>query len=88
MELQITQEYTGQQRHLVYLAPMWKQVLDLTCAPTAVQHPSRRSSKAQFPAAAGRYVGVAGIGRDTLARLAPRARQSLRLRQARVGPRT
>jgi alpha-glucuronidase len=28
MELQVTQEYTGQQRHLVYLAPMWKQVLD------------------------------------------------------------
>jgi alpha-glucuronidase len=28
MEVQITQEYTGQQRHLVYLAPMWKQVLD------------------------------------------------------------
>ena len=24
MEVQITQEYTGQQRHLVYLAPMWK----------------------------------------------------------------
>jgi alpha-glucuronidase len=28
MEVQITQEYTGQQRHLVYLAPMWKWVLD------------------------------------------------------------
>jgi alpha-glucuronidase len=28
MEIQVTQEYTGQQRHLVYLAPMWKQVLD------------------------------------------------------------
>ena len=28
MEVQITQEYTGQQRHLVYLAPMWKEVLD------------------------------------------------------------
>ncbi len=28
MEVQITQEYTGQQRHLVYLAPMWKMVLD------------------------------------------------------------
>ncbi len=28
MEVQVTQEYTGQQRHLVYLAPMWKQVLD------------------------------------------------------------
>ena len=28
MELQITQEYTGQARHLVYLAPQWKEVLD------------------------------------------------------------
>jgi alpha-glucuronidase len=28
IELQITQEYTGQQRHLVYLAPMWKISLD------------------------------------------------------------
>jgi len=28
MEVQITQEYTGQQRHLVYLAPMWKEMLD------------------------------------------------------------
>jgi len=28
VELQVTQEYTGQQRHLVYLAPMWKEVLD------------------------------------------------------------
>jgi alpha-glucuronidase len=28
IELQITQEYTGQQRHLCYLAPMWKEVLD------------------------------------------------------------
>ena len=25
VELQITQEYTGQSRHLVYLAPMWKE---------------------------------------------------------------
>jgi alpha-glucuronidase len=28
IELQVTQEYTGQQRHLVFLAPMWKQILD------------------------------------------------------------
>ncbi len=28
MELQITQEYTGQAKHLVYLAPQWKEVLD------------------------------------------------------------
>ena len=28
IELQITQEYTGQQRHLCFLIPMWKEVLD------------------------------------------------------------
>ncbi|KAL4789128.1 glycoside hydrolase superfamily [Aspergillus venezuelensis] len=28
VELQVTQEYLGQQCHLVYLAPMWKEVLD------------------------------------------------------------
>jgi len=28
LELQITQEYTGQQRDLCYLVPMWKEVLD------------------------------------------------------------
>lgn len=28
MEFQITQEYTGQQIHLCYLVPMWKEVLD------------------------------------------------------------
>ena len=28
VELQITQEYTGQQRHLCYLVPMWKEALD------------------------------------------------------------
>ncbi len=28
LEFQITQEYTGQQRHLCYLIPQWKEVLD------------------------------------------------------------
>lgn len=28
MELQITQEYLGQGNHLVFLAPMWKEILD------------------------------------------------------------
>jgi len=28
IELQITQEYTGQQRHVCFLVPMWKEVLD------------------------------------------------------------
>ncbi|MFS0862629.1 alpha-glucuronidase family glycosyl hydrolase [Fredinandcohnia sp. 179-A 10B2 NHS] len=28
LEFQVTQEYTGQQRHLCYLIPQWKEVLD------------------------------------------------------------
>lgn len=28
LELQITQEYTGQQKHIFYLLPMWKEILD------------------------------------------------------------
>jgi alpha-glucuronidase len=28
LELQITQEYTGQQKHLCYLVPQWKEVID------------------------------------------------------------
>ncbi|MDQ6419562.1 alpha-glucuronidase family glycosyl hydrolase [Paenibacillus sp. LHD-117] len=28
LELQITQEYTGQQKHVCYLVPLWKEVLD------------------------------------------------------------
>ena len=61
MELQITQEYTGQQRHLVYLAPMWKQVLDFDMrvggAHTPVQEILARKGL-------GGMVGVAGVGRD------------------------
>ncbi|GEA87962.1 alpha-glucuronidase [Cellulomonas cellasea] len=29
VELQVTQEYTGQQRHACYLAPWWREILDL-----------------------------------------------------------
>jgi alpha-glucuronidase len=65
MELQITQEYTGQQRHLVYLAPMWKQVLDFDMrvggASTAVkQIIAGQSSHREL----GGMVGVAGIGQQ------------------------
>src|SRR5438270_13738373 len=28
IELEVTQEYTGQQRHLCFLTPMWKEILD------------------------------------------------------------
>lgn len=66
MELQITQEYTGQQRHMVYLAPMWKWVLDFDLhANREEQTPVKRIvTGAAFHLPLGGIVGVAGIGRD------------------------
>jgi alpha-glucuronidase len=65
MELQITQEYTGQQRHLVYLAPMWKQVLDFDMrvggASTMVKQIIGGES---FHRPLGGMVGVAGVGQQ------------------------
>jgi alpha-glucuronidase len=66
MELQITQEYTGQQRHMVYLAPMWKWVLDFDLhASREAQTPVKRIvTGTAFHQPLGGIVGVAGIGRD------------------------
>jgi alpha-glucuronidase len=65
MEVQITQEYTGQQRHLVYLAPMWKQVLDFDLRAngksTAVKEILAGKS---FHQPLGGMVGVAGVGQN------------------------
>jgi alpha-glucuronidase len=65
MELQITQEYTGQQRHLVYLAPMWKQMLDFDL------HAENRSTPVKeiiegksFHQPLGGMIGVSCVGRD------------------------
>jgi alpha-glucuronidase len=63
LELQITQEYTGQQHHTVFLVPMWKEVLDFNLAvnggDTGVKDiVSGRS----FHRPLGGYVGVANVG--------------------------
>ena len=65
MELQITQEYTGQQRHLVYLAPMWKQILDFDL------HAGNRATPVKeiiagksFKQPLGGMIGVSCVGRD------------------------
>jgi alpha-glucuronidase len=65
MELQVTQEYTGQQRHLVYLAPMWKQVLDFDL------HADGKSTQVKEILSGSAYlrplggmVAVSGVGRD------------------------
>jgi len=37
LEIQATQEYTGQQRHVCYLAPMWSEVLRFAAGPTVAE---------------------------------------------------
>jgi alpha-glucuronidase len=65
LELQITQEYTGQQRHLVYLAPMWKQVLDFDLSAEDRSTSVRKIIAGKsFHRTLGGMVGVAGVGRD------------------------
>ena len=65
MEVQITQEYTGQQRHLVYLAPMWKQVLDFDMRAGNRSTPIKEILAGKtFHQTLGGMVGVAGVGQD------------------------
>jgi alpha-glucuronidase len=65
MEVQITQEYTGQQRHLVYLAPMWKQVLDFDLRADGRSTPVKEILAGKsFHQPLGGMVGVAGVGQN------------------------
>lgn len=65
MELQITQEYTGQAKHLVYLAPQWKEVLD---ADTYANGPGTLVAEIVDGSAENHTIsgiaGVSGIGSD------------------------
>ena len=65
MEVEITQEYTGQQRHLCFLIPMWKQVLDfdLYAKPTGTPVKDLIAGKT-FHRPLGGMVGVANVGLD------------------------
>jgi alpha-glucuronidase len=65
MEVQITQEYTGQQRHLVYLAPLWKEKLDFDLRADGRSTPVKSIIEGRsFHRPLGGMIGVAGIGRD------------------------
>ena len=65
MEVEVTQEYTGQQRHLVYLAPMWKQVLDFDLRAGGQPSPVKEIlAGKRFNRSLGGMVAVAGVGRD------------------------
>lgn len=65
IELQITQEYTGQQKHLCFLVPMWKDVLDFNMR-IHDQHTLVKDlvSGRVFQRPVGGFTGVANVGMD------------------------
>ncbi|PGH13674.1 alpha-glucuronidase A [Helicocarpus griseus UAMH5409] len=66
IELQITQEYLGQQCHVVYLPPLWRTILDFDMR--VDQKPSLVSdivSGKRFNRKLGGYAGVANVGTNT-----------------------
>jgi alpha-glucuronidase len=66
IELEITQEYTGQQRHLVYLVPQWKTALDTDMRVDGRKSPVKAIVEGHvFARPVGGFVGVANVGLDT-----------------------
>ncbi|WP_239619035.1 alpha-glucuronidase family glycosyl hydrolase [Cohnella mopanensis] len=65
MELQIAQEYTGQQRHLCYLVPQWREVLEFdTYAKGQGSTISELTSGRMFGRTRGGIAAVSNIGDD------------------------
>jgi alpha-glucuronidase len=66
VELQVSQEYTGQQRHMVFLVPMWKWVLDTDMRAGERATPVKAIVEGgAFGHGAGGFVAVANVGLDT-----------------------
>lgn len=66
IEVQITPEYLGQNCHLVYLAPQWKEILEFDMR--AENAPSKVKdivSGKRFKRPLGGYAGVSGVGSNT-----------------------
>jgi alpha-glucuronidase len=65
IELQITQEYMGQQRHLCFLVPMWKATLDFDTQVAGRVTPVKNLVSGQvFHRTLGGFAGVANVGLD------------------------
>lgn len=65
LELQITQEYTGQQRHLCYLIPQWKEILDFdTYAQGSGSTVAQATSGRLYGRRLGGIAAVSNIGDD------------------------
>jgi alpha-glucuronidase len=66
IELQVTQEYTGQQRHLVCLVPMWKEMLDFDMQARGSGTPVKQLVAGHtFSRPVGGFVAVANVGADS-----------------------
>jgi alpha-glucuronidase len=65
IELQITQEYTGQQKQLCFLVPMWKEVLDFDMRVDGRPSPVKDLISGRFfRRPLGGFAGVANVGMD------------------------
>jgi len=65
IELQITQEYTGQQKQLCFLVPMWKEVLDFDMRVDGKSTPVKDLvAGSVFHRPLGGFAGVANVGLD------------------------
>lgn len=65
LELQITQEYTGQQRHLCYLVPQWKEIVEFdTYAKGEGSTVAKAVSGELFDRPLGGFAAVSNIGMD------------------------
>jgi alpha-glucuronidase len=65
LELQITQEYTGQQRHLCFLAPMWNEILNFDLQADGSKTPVKEISAGKtFHRRLAGFVGVSNGGLD------------------------
>jgi len=65
IELQVTQEYTGQQHHLCFPIPMWKEVLDFDLRASGVSSPVKDLVTGKtFHRPTGGFVAVVNVGLD------------------------
>lgn len=65
IELQTTQEYTGQQRHMVFLVPMWKAALDTDMRAGGRSTPVKEIVEGRsFHQPLGGFVSVVNVGLD------------------------
>lgn len=65
IEFQVTQEYTGQQRHVCYLVPQWKEVLDFNTYAKGEPSPVKRIVDGSvFQRRHNGFAAVSNIGAD------------------------